>query len=87
MRALTLIEDIEDYSAFYPRLCTLTWHPDNHIRSKALLALCRVRPNRSAIDRQLESPDARVRANAIEAVAGLLLRAPEALPPPVGPAV
>jgi len=86
VRALTLIEDIEDYSAFYPRLCTLTWHSDNYIRSKAVLALCRVRPNRSLIDRQLEWPDARVRANAIEAVAGLLLRDPEALPPPVGPA-
>lgn len=68
VRALTLIEDIEDYSAFYPRLCTLTWHPDNFIRSKAVLALCRVRPNRSLIDRQLESPDARVRANAVEAL-------------------
>lgn len=68
VRALTLIEDIEDYSAFYPRLCTLTWHPDNYIRSKAVLALCRMRPNRSLIDRQLESPDARVRANAVEAL-------------------
>lgn len=68
VRALTLMEDIEDYSAFYPRLCTLTWHPDNFIRSKAVLALCRMRPNRSLIDRQLESPDARVRANAVEAL-------------------
>ena len=68
VRALTLMEDIQDYSAFYPRLCTLTWHPDNFIRSKAVLALCRVRPNRSLIDRQLESPDARVRANAVEAL-------------------
>ena len=68
VRALKLMEDIEDYSAFYPRLCPLTWHPDNFIRSKAVLALCRVRPNRSLIDRQLESADARVRANAIEAL-------------------
>lgn len=68
VRALTLIEDSQDYSAFYPRLCTLTWHPDNYIRSKAVLALCRVRPNRSLIDRQLASPDARVRANAVEAL-------------------
>jgi HEAT repeats len=68
VRALTLLEDIEDYSPFYPRLCTLTWHPDNFIRSKAVLALCRMRPNRSLIDRQLESPDARVRANAVEAL-------------------
>lgn len=68
VRALTLMEDIQDYSAFYPRLCTLTWHPDNFIRSKAVLALCRMRPNRSLIDRQLESPDARVRANAVEAL-------------------
>ncbi len=68
VRALTLMEEIEDYSAFYPRLCTLSWHPDNYIRSKAVLALCRMRPNRSLIDRQLESPDARVRANAVEAL-------------------
>lgn len=68
VRALTLMEDIEDYSAFYPRLCTLTWHPDNYIRSKAVLSLCRMRPNRSLIDRQLESPDGRVRANAVEAL-------------------
>jgi len=68
LRALTLIEDIEDYSAFYPRLCTLTWHPDNYIRSKAVLALCKMRPNRTVIDRQLESPDGRVRANAVEAL-------------------
>ena len=33
-----------------------------------MLALCRMRPNRPLIDRQLESPDARVRANAIEAL-------------------
>ena len=68
LRALTLIEDSDDYSAFYARLCTLTWHSDNYIRSKAVLALCRMRPNRSLIDRQLESPDARVRANAVEAL-------------------
>ena len=68
MRALTLIEDIDDYSAFYPRLCTLTWHPDNYIRSKAVLALCRMRPNRSLIERQLEAPDPRVRANVVEAL-------------------
>lgn len=78
MRALTLIEDSADYSPFYARLSTLTRHPNNHIRSKAVLALCRMRPHRSLIDRQLESPDARVRANAVEALwhapAGLATR-------------
>lgn len=68
IRALGLLEASEDYSAFCLRLCTLTWHPDPRIRSKAVLALCRIRPNRSVIERHMESDDARVRANAVEAL-------------------
>ena len=70
MRALGLIEKSEDCRAFCLRLCTLTWHPDNRIRSKAVLALCRLRPNGPVIERQMESEDARVRANAVEALWG-----------------
>lgn len=68
IRALGLLEASEDYGAFCLRLCTLTWHPDPWIRSKAVLALCRIRPNRSVIERHMESGDARVRANAVEAL-------------------
>ncbi len=68
IRALGLLENSEDYSAFSLRLCRLTWHPDARIRSKAVLALCRIRPNRPVIERHMESQDARVRANAVEAL-------------------
>ena len=68
IRALGLLEKSEDYDAFCLRLCRLTWHPDPRIRSKAVLALCRIRPNRPVIERHMESEDARVRANAVEAL-------------------
>jgi hypothetical protein len=68
LRLLVLLEALGDYSAILPRLCTLAWHEDKRIRSKAVMALCRLRPNPSLIKRQLDSPDYRVRANAIEAL-------------------
>lgn len=68
IRALGLLDEGADYSAFCLRLCTLTWHPDPRIRSKAVLALCRIRPNPPVVARHMESKDARVRANAVEAL-------------------
>jgi hypothetical protein len=49
-------------------LRTLTSHPDEYVRSRAAKALCILRPNLVAIERQLKSSDPRVRANAIEAL-------------------
>ena len=67
-RALNLLEATGDYTALVPRLNALTNHADERIRSKAVKALCGLRPNKALLKRQLQSDDARVRANAIEGI-------------------
>src|SRR5579884_4076519 len=46
----------------------MSQHADPYFQSKAALMLCRVTGNPLVIDRLLQSPDGRVRANAIEAL-------------------
>ncbi len=68
MRALSLIPAIGDYSILIPWLRKLGQHPDERVRSRAAKLLCELRPNKGLIERQMASDDARVRANAVEAM-------------------
>ena len=70
-RALRLFNDLGNSSVLLPWLRTLTNHPDERIRSKAVKSFCELRPNPSLVERQLKSGDARVRANAVEALWGV----------------
>jgi hypothetical protein len=65
LRALSVLADLEA-STLVPLLRNLTYSEDEHIRSTASKMLCKLRPNRMLIERQLQSPDPRTRANAIE---------------------
>ncbi|MBV8832279.1 MAG: HEAT repeat domain-containing protein [Acidobacteriaceae bacterium] len=68
LRSLVLLEGLSDYSVLLSVLRGLTNHPDGRVGSKAAKLLCRVRPNKPLVERQLLSPDSRVRANAVEAL-------------------
>ena len=68
MRLISILQAIGDGGPIIPRLLALTNHPDERLRSKAVKALCELRPNYGLVKRQLESEDARVRANAVEAL-------------------
>ena len=50
----------------------MTEHPDCFIRSMAVSMLCRLHVNPHLIEKQLDSADARVRANAVEALWGAI---------------
>lgn len=67
-RALAVLSGIGDYSVLIPWLRSLSRHTNKKIRSKAVKSLCGIRSNKSLIERQLQSEDPRVRANAIEAI-------------------
>lgn len=58
-------------NVLFPWLRRLTNHVDQRIRSKAVKACCVLRPNPALVEKQLKSGDARVRANAIEALWGM----------------
>lgn len=70
-RALRLFDGLGNCSVLLPWLRSLTNHRDERIRSKAVKSLCELRPNPALVERQLKSPDARLRANAIEALWGV----------------
>ncbi len=67
-RALIILQATGDRAPFIPRLLNLTAHKDERIRSKAVKALCELRPNYGLVKRQLQSEDTRVRANVVEAL-------------------
>lgn len=67
-RALELLAGLQDYSVFLPHLQVLTKYTNPYIRSKAVKSFCQLRPTKSVIQRQTESADDRVRANAVEAM-------------------
>lgn len=58
-------------NVLFPWLRRLTNHSDQRIRSKAVKACCVLRPNPALVEKQLQSGDARVRANAVEALWGM----------------
>ena len=68
LRALSLAKGLGDYSILIPWLRKLCEHADRRVKSRAVRLLCEVRPNKALVERQLLSNDARVRANAIEAL-------------------
>ncbi|HEY7304254.1 MAG TPA: HEAT repeat domain-containing protein [Bryobacteraceae bacterium] len=69
-RALHLFVESGTSNVLVPWLRSLTNHADKRIRSKAVKSLCALRPNSALVEKQLSSDDARVRANAIEALWG-----------------
>lgn len=67
-RALELLIGLRNYEVFFPHLQVLARSSDVYVRSKAVKALCRIRPNKSLIERHSQCEDSRVRANALEAI-------------------
>lgn len=68
LRTLRLAPALGDYSFLICWLRTLDQHQDSKIRSRAAKLLCRLRPTRGMIERQMQSRDPRVRAGAVEAL-------------------
>lgn len=66
--ALGLLNALGGYDPLFWWLYSLTRHPEERVRSRAAKMVCEIRPNTELIERQLQSTDARVRANAIEAL-------------------
>lgn len=66
--ALGLVEAVGAHESLFWWLYGLTQHTDQRIRSRAAKMVCELRPNTELIERQLQSHDARVRANAVEAL-------------------
>ena len=67
-RTLRIYKAAGNPEILLPWLRELTVHGEEHLRSKAAKVLCEMRPNVAAIERQMKSEDARVRANALEAL-------------------
>jgi hypothetical protein len=67
-RALAIVEHLPNYDPLLPWLHGVAQGGLKHVRSKAVKLLCRAYPSRGLIERQLQSDDSRVRANAIEAL-------------------
>ena len=67
-RALAILDELSKDDPIVPWLRQLTTHPDERVRSKAVKVLCRLRPSKSIVELHLRSTDARVRANAVEAL-------------------
>jgi len=66
--ALEVLQGIGGHDPLVWWLYGLTRHPAERIRSKAAKMVCEIRPNTELIERQLQTKDSRVRANAIEAL-------------------
>ncbi len=71
LRGLAITDGLSDASALFSWLKTLTVAPDERMRAQAVKVICRVRANPLLVERQLQSKEFRVRANAIEALWGL----------------
>src|SRR3954447_13337073 len=67
-RAMGLLEALGRSHSIVPWLKDLTNHMDERIRSKAVKILCGLRPDKELLEKHLHSEDARVRANAVEAM-------------------
>jgi hypothetical protein len=68
LHGICLLGVFDESSMLVPLLRTLTHHESERIRSQAAKTLCKLRPNRMLIERQLHSHDPRTRANAVEAL-------------------
>jgi hypothetical protein len=68
MRSLTILAEVSGTGRLRPFQTDLLSHPNAHVRSKAALLLGRSRTNPNWVGDQLLDDDARVRANAVEAL-------------------
>lgn len=68
LRALQLTPALGDYSFLISWLRALDQNTDAKIRSRAAKLLCQLRPTRGMIERQMQSRDPRIRADAVEAL-------------------
>ncbi|MGH9610552.1 MAG: HEAT repeat domain-containing protein [Bryobacteraceae bacterium] len=75
--ALSVVSAFEEAGMLLPLLRTLMHHENDRVRSNAAKALCKLRPNRLLVERQMRSPDARTRANAVEGLWGVKSREAE----------
>lgn len=69
-RILTIVEEVSDSMRVRPSFAPLLHHPNHRIRSKAALLIGRSNGNPELAGEQLSDEDARVRANAVEALWG-----------------
>jgi HEAT repeat protein len=67
-RVLQIAEALGAAGMLVPWLRRLTRHADGYIRQKAVMIMCQAGSNPMLVERQLHSPDARVRANAVESL-------------------
>src|SRR5581483_11331159 len=67
-RAFAIIASLGLAHVMVPWLQRMSHHPDPFFQSKAALMLCRATGNPMVVERLLHAPDARVRANAVEAL-------------------
>jgi hypothetical protein len=67
-RTFDIVSALNRVAVVVPWLQRMTRHADPHVQSKASLIFCRLYANPLLVERQLTSPDDRVRANAVEAL-------------------
>ena len=67
-RALAILEGLSEHAVLFSWLRGLSTYPDEQVRSKAVKAFCRLKSSTVVVQTQLASSDARVRANAVEAL-------------------
>lgn len=67
-RILQIAEGLGAAGLMVPWMRRMTQHPDEYIRQKAVMIMCQAGTNPLLVERQLKSPDARVRANAVESL-------------------
>jgi hypothetical protein len=70
-RLMSIIAAISDGTRILPSLVTLRHHPNSRIRSKVVLLMGRATHNCKWVETILAESDARVRANAVEALWGV----------------
>ena len=70
-RILKIVEEVSDSMRIRPSLVPLLHHPNRRIRSKAALLIGRSNRNPELAEEQVSDEDARVRANAVEALWGI----------------
>ena len=67
-RTFDIVNALNRANIVVPWLQRMTRHRDPRVQSKASLMFCRLYANPQLVERQMSSPDPRVRANAIEAL-------------------
>lgn len=68
VHGLALLPAMGDYSILIPWLRTLSQSLDERVRARSTKLLCELRPNKTLIERQLQSDNPRIRSGALEAL-------------------